>query len=77
MSQVQVSLTDGQAQFLNQFAALGYPDKSSLVRAAIDRFRHEVVRDRLRESAYLYAETYAEDRELQELTEQALEGWPE
>lgn len=75
MPQVKLRITDEQAQFLNGFAALGYPDMSSLVREAIDRFRSEVNQQRLRESAALYAEIYAEDEDLQRLTHQAIEGW--
>lgn len=77
MPQTKLTLTDAQAEFLGEFAALGYPDKSSLVREALDRFRNEVARQRLRESADLYAEIYAEDDDLQQLTSQAMEGWPE
>ncbi len=77
MPQAKLSLTRDQAEFLGGFAALGYPDKSSLVREAIDRFRNELTQQRLCESADLYAEIYAEDEELQQLTSQAMEGWPE
>jgi Arc/MetJ-type ribon-helix-helix transcriptional regulator len=77
MQQAKFSLTDDQAAFVNQFAVLGYPDRSSLVREAIDRLRREVTQERLRESATLYAEVYAEDEGLRQLTEQALEGWLE
>ncbi len=77
MPQAKLTLTDEQAEFLNGFAALGYPDKSSLVREAIDRFRSDMAQQRLRESADLYAEVYAEDDDLRQLTNQAVEGWPE
>jgi len=77
MTQAKVTLTDDQAQFLGEHASLGFPDKSSLVREAIERFRKELADERLRESAELYAEVHAEDIELRELTEQAMEGWPE
>ena len=77
MRQGKFSLTDEQAEFVNHFAVLGYRDKSSLVRAAIERLRGESMQRQLRESAELYAEVYAEDEPLQELTEQAIEDWPE
>ena len=77
MTQTKVTLTEEQAEFLSEHASLGFPDRSSLVREAIERFRKELAEQRLRESAELYAEVYAEDADLQELTEQALEGWPE
>lgn len=76
MPQAKLALTDEQAEFLGGFAALGYPDKSSLVREALDRFRNELTRQRLRESADLYAEVYADDEDLQQMTSQAMEGWP-
>jgi len=77
MQQAKISLTDEQAEFVSQYARLGYRDKSSLVREALDRMRKALIKDRLRESAGLYAEVYAGDEDLRRLTGQALEGWPE
>ena len=77
MVQTKISRSNDQAQFLDQYAARGYPDRSSLVREAIQRLRKDLAQERLRESAQLYAESYAEDEDLQQLTQQALEGWPE
>jgi hypothetical protein len=77
MQQAKISLTDDQAEFVNQFALFGYRDKSSLVRAALDGLRRDVLQSRLRESADLYADQYAGDEDLRRLTGQALEGWPE
>lgn len=77
MPQAKLTLTDDQAEFLNRFAALGYPDKSSLVREALERFRNELAQERLRESADLYAEVYSEDEDLPPLTNQAIQDWPE
>ena len=62
---------------MNRFGELGYSDRSSLIREAIDRYRGEVEQNRLNESAILYAEVYAEDDCLRQLTRQSLEGWPE
>lgn len=76
MPQMRLTLTDEQADFLHGFAALGYPDRSSLVREALDRFRKELTQQQLRESADLYAEVYAEDEDLQQLASQAMAGWP-
>ena len=39
--------------------------------------RARLARERLEESARLYAEIYDEDEDLRQLTEAALEGWPE
>ena len=77
MQQGKFSLTESQVEFLDQFRTLGYSDKSSLVREAIEAFKRKLAQQQLTESASLYAETYAEENELQELTEQALEDWPE
>lgn len=38
--------------------------------------REALAKDRLVESAKLYAETYAQDDDLRDLTEAALEDWP-
>lgn len=77
MPQAKITLTDDQAEFLSQYASLGFPDRSSLVREAVERFRKELAEQRLRQSADLYAEVYAEDEDLRQLTEQAVEDWPQ
>ena len=77
MHQAKISLAESQLEFLKQYRVLGYPDKSSLVRDAIDELKQKLAQKQLEESADLYAEVYAEDEDLQSLTEQALEGWPE
>ena len=77
MVQAKFSFEDSQIAFLNDHRAYGFKDKSSMVRAALDRFRKELEIQKLRESADLYAEIYAVDPDLQELTETAIAGWPE
>lgn len=77
MIQAKFTINEAQATFLGDFQQFGFKDKSALVRAALDRFQAELARQRLIESAELYAELYAEDPELQVLTEAALTGWPE
>ncbi len=77
MLQTKISLEDSQAHFLNKFKEFGFKNKSSMVRAAIERFKKELELIRLNRSADLYAEIYEEDSELQELTESARHGWPE
>ncbi len=47
------------------------------VQVALMRLKEEIERKELRESAELYAAIYDENTELQELTERAIEGWPE
>ncbi|MEZ4729426.1 MAG: hypothetical protein R3E79_20035 [Caldilineaceae bacterium] len=77
MIQAKFTIDNSQTIFLNNFRQYGFRDKSALVRAALHRFQQELERQQLIESANLYAEIYGEDEELQELTETALEGWPE
>ena len=77
MQQTKVSLEDPQVEFVNRFKDLGYKDKSALVRAAIQYLAEEYERTLLEQSADLYAELYATDNELRELTEATIEGWPE
>ncbi len=77
MQQFKFSLEQPEINFLENFRLYGYRDKSSLVRAALDRFRKILEEEQLRQSAQLYAEIYAEDSELQELTNVATESWPE
>ena len=77
MIRVKFAIDEAQATFLDNFHQFGFNDRSALVRAALDHFQTELVHQRLIESAGLYAELYAEDRELQLLTASALSSWPE
>ena len=77
MLQAKFSVEETQVQFLNNYKRYGFKDKSSMLREAIARFKKEVELESLRKSADLYSEIYSEDDELQELTETALQGWPE
>lgn len=76
MIQAKFSLTESQLEFLEHHESFGFRDKSSVVRAALERLRREYEERQLEDSAELYAEIYETDPELQKLTEQALEGWP-
>lgn len=77
MRQSKFSLTESHVEFLEQHRAFGFADKSAVVRRALDQLRAWFAEERLRESAELYAEVYGQDGELQRLTENALEDWPE
>jgi uncharacterized metal-binding protein len=77
MLQAKFSLKEPQARFLDKFKTYGFKDKSSMIRAAIEQLKKELELERLRESADLYSELYAEDNNLKEITEAALNGWPE
>jgi len=48
-----------------------------MLRAAIDHLIRELELERLKQSADLYSEIYFKDDELKEITEEALDGWPE
>ena len=48
-----------------------------MLRAAIDLFKKEMELESPRASADLYSEIYSEDDDLKELTETAVNGWPE
>lgn len=76
MVTARFSLTDEQLLLLSRHRELGFVDKSSLLRAALDQFRQQWRRDQVTRSAELYAELYEQDEELQQLTEQANQDWP-
>jgi len=77
MQQAKFSLTFSLMEFLNNYKAYGFKDKSSMVRAALLRLKEEFELKSLKQSADLYAEIYEEEDDLQELTETAIAGWPE
>ncbi len=77
MYQVKISLTEPLIELLTNHKAYGFKDKSAMVRTALAQFQRELELQQLKESAELYAELYEDDAELRELTETALEGWPE
>jgi len=77
MGQAKFSFRESQAKFISHYKAYGFKDKSAMVRAALDLFQTALEKEKLKESAFLYAETYAQDQELKELTDSALAGWPE
>jgi len=69
-------LDESISQFVEQFQAYGFQDSRELVMAALKRFQSALESAKLEESATLYAEIYAEEPELQALTEAGLEEWP-
>lgn len=77
MYQAKFSLTSPLIEFLNYYKEYGFKDKSSMVQAALLELKNEFDQQNLKESANLYAEIYADDMELQELTDAAVNGWPE
>ena len=77
MLQAKFSVKGTQAQFLSNFKAYGFKDKSAMLRTAIDHFKNKLELESLRKSADLYAEIYSADDDLKKLTETAVTGWPE
>ena len=76
MPQAKFSLSEAQIDFINRHQAWGFPDRSALVRQALDQMQARLAQERLAESARIYAEVYAEDQDLRDLAESALEDWP-
>lgn len=77
MAQAKFTLEQSHIDFLQQFKDRGFKDKSAIVRLALDRLAQELEREELARSADLYAELYAADLELQQLTDAACVGWPQ
>ena len=77
MIQAKFTLEQSHIDFLEQFKERGFKDKSSIVRLAIEKLHQELEQQELVESAELYAQLYAEDTELRELTDLAIGNWPE
>ena len=75
MIQAKFSLKESHIKFIEQCKHYGFKDKSDVVRTALDHFSAELARQRLRESAALYAEVYGEDSETQEWMD-ATSKWP-
>jgi hypothetical protein len=76
MIPAKFALEQSHVDFLDQFKTLGFKDKSSIVRLALDKLHQEIARQQLEQSAQLYAELYAEDKQLQLLTDTAISNWP-
>ena len=74
--QAKFSLEESHIQFLAQRKRYGFKDKSDVVRTALDHLHTELARQRLCESADLYAKAYEKDDETQEWTDAALSEWP-
>jgi len=77
MQQAKISLNELQIEYINKYKEFGFKDKSSLVRAAIELYIKTIERQKLVDSAKLYAEIYEEDKELQELTNSTINEWPQ
>jgi hypothetical protein len=76
MQQAKISLDHNHVEFLNKYQELGFKDKSSMVRSALEGFIKLIERQKLAKSAKLYAEIYQEDSDLKDLTNSAITDWP-
>lgn len=74
MRRAEFELEDGQVRFLNNYRLYGFEDPSSMVRAALNLLKKGLDIQRLKQSADLYAELYAEDAELRALAETRISG---
>jgi hypothetical protein len=77
MTQIKISFEENQIEFIKKYFELGFKDKSSIVRKAIDEFRKSLEKKNLMRSANLYAEIYEQDEDLKDLTNSSIEDWPE
>ena len=71
MNQV-IAIDDNQVEFLKHFSRYGFKSEGDLVKEALERLRSDIERKSLEESANIYADIYANDEELREITESAL-----
>jgi Arc/MetJ-type ribon-helix-helix transcriptional regulator len=76
MIPTKITLEQSQIDFLSQFKGLGFKDKSSLVRSALNQLQQQIEKQDLERSADLYAEIYKEDEDIQKLTALAGADWP-
>ena len=77
MQQAKFSLSQPLVEFLASYKTYGFKDKSTMVRAALVELKKDLELQGLKQSADLYAELYDEDSILQEITDDAITGWPE
>lgn len=77
MQQTKISFNNDHINFLNKYQELGFKDKSSLVRSAMDEFMKLIEKRKLVNSARLYSEIYRGDEEMRDLTDSAIQDWPE
>ncbi len=77
MIQTQFSLAKEHIPFLHQHQHYDFKDKSTRVRSALNRLQQELERQTVEDRATLYAQRYQDNDERQQLTEAALEDWPE
>ena len=74
MVQAKVTLTEELIHFIDIHKELGFKDKSSMVRDALEQMKRVYEEEQLKNSAILYAELYKEDYETKEWIDD-VEDW--
>ncbi len=77
MLDAKFSVDQTHLDFLNHYRQYGFKNRSMMVRTALEHLKADIEAARLRQSAKLYAELYAEESELRDLAEAAIREWPE
>ncbi len=77
VNQAKLSNTEAHTESPAQRGSHGFKDKSEVVQTALDHLLSELIKQRLIESAELYAEVYENDHELKDWADQPLSDWPE
>ena len=77
MIQATINIDNSDMSFLNKSRSNGFKDKINLIKTALTYLKQKFGKTNLKASANLYAENYNEDKEVKEITESALEGWPD
>lgn len=75
MVQAQFNLDESLWTFVQQSWQYGFQNQDELIRVALGKLQQELYS--LEMSADLYAEVYAEDMDLQALTDSAIAVWTE
>lgn len=75
MVQAQFNLDESLWAFVQRSRQYGFQNQDELIRVALGKLQQEL--HSLEMSADLYTEVYAEDGDLQALTDSAIAGWPE
>ena len=71
MPQIKIVLDEEELKFVEAHSKYGFKSKTALVNEAVSLFRKKLKNEEIARSAEIYAEIYAEDTELKELTDDA------
>lgn len=71
MTQIKINLSDRAIQFIERHKELGYDSKSMMIDSILTKCSEDLEREEITRSASLYQEVYEEDKELQQLTDNA------